>query len=392
MRTRGFGPYDIYLLPLAGDGTPTGEPRRLTSEEWGIFGVDWTADGESIVFSAAGPGISPTLWRIPVSGGKPQRLNVGDNARYPAVSRQGDRLVYVRRVVDVNIWRTSGPTSTDPASTGKGDSPERLIHSTRYDVAPKYSPDGKKIAFVSGRTGVFEIYMCDSDGSNQQRLTSFGEARRRFRDDRFGGSGSPRWSPDSRLVAFQSTRMEGNTDIYVVSAEEGTAPQRLTHEASREVCPSWSKDGKWIYFGSNRSGDWEIWRMPSEGGTAERVTKNGGYEAFESADGRFVYYAKQWPTPGIWRVPVAGGEEAKVLDDGTYECWELLKDGICFITRAPQSGRAITFLRFATGQVKQVAELRGPPRSLAVSPDGRWILCPRVDKYESDIMLVENFR
>jgi Tol biopolymer transport system component len=394
VRTGGYGPCGIYLLSLSADGTPAGEPRRLLSEEWMIHGLDWTADGRSIVFSAVGPGISPILWRIPVSGGKPQRLDVGGDARYPAASREGDRLVYARKVIEVNIWRTTRPASTDLASTGEGGSPEGFIHSTGYDLNPKYSPDGERIAFVSSRSGIGEIYICDSDGSNQQRLTSFGEARRRFRDHRSGGSGEPRWSPDGRLIAFQSC-MKGDRDIYVVSAEEGTAPRRLTREASQDVSPSWSKDGKWIYFGSDRTGDWQIWRMPSEGGPAEQVTKNGGYEAFESADGRFVYYAKRWPTPGIWKVPVAGGEETQVLDDGTDTYWELLKEGICYIPGVPRGEHTIKFFRFATGRLEHVGEAPGGWRlhkGFAASPDGRWILYPHVDEYESDIMLVENFR
>jgi hypothetical protein len=132
--------------------------------------------------------------------------------------------------------------------------------------------------------------------------------------------------------------------------------------------------------------------MPLEGGKSEPVTRKGGKEAFESVDGRFVYYAKEWPTPGIWRVPLAGGEEAQVLDDGWELHWELLKDGICSLSR--ESGRA-KFFRFASDQVELVTELpKGTwfSHGFAVSPDGRSILWVQIDQAESDIMLVENFR
>jgi Tol biopolymer transport system component len=112
-------------------------------------------------------------------------------------------------------------------------------------------------------------------------------------------TGSPRWSPDGRWIAFDSTKY-GHRDIFVVAAEGGFL-RRLTTEPSEDVRPNWSADGRWIYFGSDRGGDWQVWKVPSEGGAAVQVTRHGGREAFESLDGKFVYYTKQGPTAGIWR-------------------------------------------------------------------------------------------
>jgi Tol biopolymer transport system component len=122
---------------------------------------------------------------------------------------------------------------------------------------------------------------------------------------------SPRLSPDGRWIAFDSDKA-GNYDIYVVSTAGGQA-HRLTSGQSLNVSPSWSQDGRWIYFGSNRSGDWQIWKQPAQGGTAMPVGKTeGADEAFESFDGKFVYYAKS-DVPGIFRAPLAGGEATRVL-------------------------------------------------------------------------------
>ena len=66
--------------------------------------------------------------------------------------------------------------------------------------------------------------------------------------------------------------------------------RELTNEPSAEMVPSWSRDGRWIYFASERSGGWEIWKMPSAGGPAVQVTNQGGYAAFESLDGKFLSY------------------------------------------------------------------------------------------------------
>ena len=66
----------------------------------------------------------------------------------------------------------------------------------------------------------------------------------------------------------------------------------MTTEPSDDVVPSWSNDGRWIYFASKRTGRWEVWKAPADGGQAVQVTKHGGFAAFESRDGQSVYYAK----------------------------------------------------------------------------------------------------
>jgi dipeptidyl aminopeptidase/acylaminoacyl peptidase len=78
-------------------------------------------------------------------------------------------------------------------------------------------------------------------------------------------------------------------DIYLVPSEGG-APRRLTTEPSLEGRPSWSQDGRWIYFYSTRTGEQEIWKMPVEGGRAVQVISGGGHESFESPDGKQLYY------------------------------------------------------------------------------------------------------
>lgn len=104
-------------------------------------------------------------------------------------------------------------------------------------------------------------------------------------------TGSPRWSSDGRQIVFDS-RPAGLSSIYVISAAGGS-PRQLTDGKSENVLPSWLRDDRWIYFGSRRNGDWQIWRMTATGEQAEQVTKNGGYEAVEAADGKTLYYAKE---------------------------------------------------------------------------------------------------
>ena len=194
---------------------------------------------------------------------------------HATISRQGNRLAYDERFLDSNIWRLELP---EAKSTSRQNSPARtkLIFSTRADHSPQFSPDGRRVVFISDRSGNEEVWVCESAGTNPLQLTFFdGPA-----------TGAARWSPDGRQIAFDS-QASGNTDIYVIGAEGGK-PRQMTTETSHDTTPSWSHDGRWIYFRSNRSGSYQVWKLPVAGGPALQVTRQGGYEAFESPDGRLL--------------------------------------------------------------------------------------------------------
>jgi Tol biopolymer transport system component/predicted Ser/Thr protein kinase len=369
------GASDIYTVPVAG-----GELKRLTFDKAWVGGLDWTPDAAYMIFSSERLGGQFRLWKVPASGGEPEALAVGQADAYePSLSRDGHRLAYTQAFAQYSIWRYE-------VSSVKGRSalPTKLIASTQWEGEQQFSPDGKRIVFTSGRSGSQEIWVCDSDASNPRQLTFVGGR----------GAGTPRWSPDGQQIAFDASP-EGHDDIYVVSAEGGRS-RRLTTERSNNVTPSWSRDGKWIYFASDRTGASQTWKMPAEGGQAVQVTKKGGFAAFESLDGRTLYYAKGRDVPGLWKVPVEGGEETLVLEQlavGLWGYWGLTAEGIYFYDA---STKAIEFFSFATHKVTQIAKPEKEPVrfnvGLAVSPDGRWILYAQMDQSSSNIMLVENFR
>ncbi len=371
---------DLYLVPVAG-----GALKQLTFDLVRTHGLTWTTNGREILFSSIrGGNYQEELWRIPATGGTPEKVegSVGSYLNDPAIPRQGNRVAYTRVSLDSNIWRLELPGLKQRVPA-----PARLIFSTFTDDNPQYSPDGTRIVFGSERSGFAEIWVCNSDGSNTFPLTNLTHTN----------TGTPRWSPDSRRIAFDSLA-EGNMDIYVVSASGGK-PQRLTTEPAEDTCPSWSRDGQWIYFGSNRSGSLQIWKMPVAGGAATQVTKQGGFEGFESFNGKFFYYAKGRDLPGIWRIPVEGGEETLVLahhQAGLWRYWAVVEQGIYFITAETPDHPLIEFFSFVTGRVTQVATLERPiPRGItgiSASSDGRWLIYSQLDQSGSDIMLMENFR
>jgi hypothetical protein len=126
------------------------------------------------------------------------------------------------------------------------------------------------------------------------------------------------------------------------------------------------------------------------------MTKRGGFAAFESFDGKMLYYAKGMNVAGLWKVPVAGGEEQPVLEQlaaGLWGYWSLTAEGAYFYDAGTN---AIEFFDFGTRKLTQIARPEKNPLfldpGLAISPDRRWILYAQEDRMEQHIMLVENFR
>jgi Tol biopolymer transport system component/DNA-binding winged helix-turn-helix (wHTH) protein len=366
----------IFVLALSPNGDTEREPIQVTFRNQWIGSPAWSADGREVLFSA-GKGNS-WLWklRFPLAGEPKQLFSLGDAAGEPAISQRLNRLVYTRFMYQANTWRVEMS-----AAGGKASPPVRLLSSTRTDYNAQYSPDGKRIAFHSTRSGLPAIWVSNSDGSNAKQLT--------FLDAPL--TGSPRWSPNGERIVFDSN-LTGQYQIYTISADGGKS-QRLTFNPSDDGVASWSRDGKSIYFVSRRSGEWQVWKMPAQGGEAVQVTRHGGYVAFESPDGRFVYYSKGTGPTSLWRVPVGGGEERQVLDSILWLNFVVTSDGVFFVPGHADGIWTIRFLNFRTGTITIVARIeKSPELGLSLSPDGRQILYSQVDEDNSDLMLVENFR
>ena len=174
--------------------------------------------------------------------------------------------------------------------------------------------------------------------------------------------------------------------------------RRITTDPTDEVVPHYSLDGHWIYFGSNRSGSWQIWKVPSDGGSAVQITREGGMSAVESADGQFLYYCGYFAQKkGIWRVPVSGGPETLTLNRDIFQFhWDLRDGGIYFIDSSANRLPTISFFDFATRGVRGLSPVSNDPgysltNGLSVSPDGKWLLYTG-GIFTSGIMMIDNFR
>jgi Tol biopolymer transport system component len=305
---------------------------------------------------------------------------IGAGAYLPSISSKGHQLLYQQiSGGQSNIWRLNLRDQTH------GQGPPAMVISGKGGAArPHFSPDGKRIAFESDRLGYPEIWACDSDGSNCGQLTSL-----------HGVAGAVRWSPDGKYIAFEY-RPKERGELYLLEVASGVVRMLTTLPGVDNGGPNWSRDGKWIYFYSDRGGgSFQLWRMYVDGGPPVQVTKNGGVFASESADGRFLYYLK-FESPGIWRMPLNGGEEIRVFDQPAGDDWwdwALTPSGIYFLDQSNRGTKAgVKFFDFATGRKISIATWDRQCFGLTVSPDGKSILYALAEPGESSIMLVKNFR
>jgi Tol biopolymer transport system component/DNA-binding winged helix-turn-helix (wHTH) protein len=376
---------DLFVLPLSNGATPPAAAGAAVAVRGLTIGpIAWLPSGNELVVGEQRVSLDGSPPRPFVLPGRPLQPNFEDR-----VSIRGTRVAfstpeYRKQLLRVPLGR-AGPVT-----------PAAFLYSTRGEQYPAIASDGHRVAFTSWRSGDGHIWVGDVAGSAFRELAlPPGSA--------YASSAS--WSPDGRRLAFDALFPGEQSHVFVAAPDAGTL-RRLTSERTDDARPRWSRDGRWIYFASTRSGNLELWKVPAdaedENAEPVRITQNGGMEAEESPDGRYLYYAKR-QDPGLFRVPLGvpgAGEEERVLDFGGEGRWQLGSRGIYVLHVRPGHPPTIRLRDFATQAESAVVEVQIGPEwtfdryggAFVLAPDEQWALltAQRVD--ESDLYLVEGFR
>jgi Tol biopolymer transport system component/DNA-binding winged helix-turn-helix (wHTH) protein len=375
---------DVCFISSAGSGLHCW-PLQANWPE----GVAWTPSGDGLIISAMRTA-GHRLWRYDLKGTAPVPLTSGEEeALLPAVSREGDRLAYVLSRRTVNLRELElGPVGLVHSAGAP------IAPSTRWQSDPAFSPDGRRIAFLSDRSGSQEIWITDTETQAPTQLTHFGGPP----------TGSPSWSPDGQQIAFDSE--QGGTAIFVIPANGGV-PRRITAKRGDNCVPSWSRDGRHVYFASSRSGQFEIWMvLASTGETpdnpAVQITHGGGFRGMESLDSQYLYYAKGRGKPGLCRLKLShqsDSQEEPVLESLQDWGWWALGPAVIYFLELPRSLPRRVHLKaldLPEGGTRELAmlpyQVLVATPAIAASPDGRHLVYTQIDSMEDNLMLVENFR
>jgi Tol biopolymer transport system component/DNA-binding winged helix-turn-helix (wHTH) protein len=369
----------ILVQSLGAGMVPQGQPIEVPNNRLAVHSPAWLEDGKQLLFADytqifqwdRKKGTIPIYAVSGVLGGMSLGPSRRDNTRQVVVA--GERGYS-------NIWsiplNAEGTRSTGP--------PQEFLRSTAGDEEPDFSPDGRRVAFVSSRGGAGEVWVADADGSNPRQVTHLGAYL----------LGYPKWSPDGTRVAFHA-RLPYVAEVYVVDVDRG-APQQITHADPGLALTSWSNNGRFLYASTLMGGISVTHRFAVQGGPVERLWE--GSLACESVDGKYILYWRA-NTPGIFRRSSAGDlaknpEEPLIPDfwpNNHLGGYAPVADGVYYVSGdAKGKPSPFRFFDYATHKSIDVAPpAPGLARGFAVSPDRRRILFAARSPIGGDLLSLE---
>jgi Tol biopolymer transport system component len=271
-------------------------------------------------------------------------------------------------------------------------SPRRLTNRLSNDSFPKVSPDGTKLVFTSDRTGSYDLYVMNPDGSDLRNLTS-----------NSAHEAAPAWSPDGRRIVFgvQTVPLR-ESDIWVMSADGGE-PINLTQSPGFDARPAFSPDGARIAFTSNRGAgflyNYDIWVMNADGGNPRRLTDYAEFDADPawSPDGKRIAFTRAMPEKkfDILVVNVDGSHLVNLTNttqsDETVPAWSPDGRRIAFASnRDSRTGDYNIWVMDADGaHPRMVMAPAGHSTEPAWTPDGRRLVFQSTRDFNLEIYLAD---
>lgn len=400
IRWRGDIDGDIWVVDIQSK-----QQRQVTFDRKQIADLRWSQDGQEILFISGRSGTGQ-LWRQKIGQKTPTLIDsvVGDILRFD-LHPEDPKLVFTQysQNTSIEVWPLVGSAARGNEGTVPQAYPEwtcridsmrddmdaslqtqsgqiLTVASSRNYLNPRFSPDGKRILFISNQSGMNQIWTANADCSDPTQLTNID----------FEGLGSPRWSPDGKRVAFDG-RKNGTAELFVIDSTG--ANLRVVNEG---YMPAWSMDGKYLYFVSNQMRVPHIWKVPAAGGEAVIVTTSHSRDPLESADGKWLYFSS---IDRLWQKDLVTGTESPVpgLENvAINRYWDVTSEGIYFVTTDEDSfGFKLHRFDLRTKKVTILLDFRGIVArwvpGISVGPGGQSIAISYLGNVLGDIQILDDW-
>jgi Tol biopolymer transport system component len=362
----------IFLTPIQG-----GKPQLWGGGGEGfLYGMSWMEDGSGLVYTFRGPDGVFSLWHLAMGESQATELGGRDWA-LPSIGN--GQLAAVRLNHDLDVFRID-------LNDEQSQSMSSVFDSSGIDEDPALSPDGSKAVLISNRSGVRALWLVDVDHD----ATRVG--REIFRPEN-GLLRSPTWSWDGEHIALVE-RAGSRSAIWLVEMKGQTA-RRIYQGQEQLASPGFTNDGA-LLFGSDRSGQWQIWRLDLIDGGINQVTKHGGYRARQSEDGRWMYFSK-YLSDGLFRMPIQNPDEERLLvPEATWlnrENWHATKRGLIVPLDGSEGREAGLYLVDEAADIRLIARASlyqsvKPDQSVSIDHQGSTALIVRPAFFQGNIVLV----
>jgi Tol biopolymer transport system component len=365
----------LLLQRLSTGLAPEGSPLTVKEAGANPKAPVWLADGKTVLF---------------LDGSRIMRAKIGGAAQpfYTSslvfgeltIAEPGPRLVASRKndAKDDDIWIIAlGANGLTAAGSA-----QHIVQSTASESQPRFSPDGRWLAFTSNRSGAAEIWLANADGGNPRQLTHLSAYL----------VGYPRWSPDGRFLAFYA-RVPEEPQIYTVRIEDG-AIRQITRGQPGFVSASWSLDGHTLYACRSKYDKKEIYRIPAAGGAPHLLWE--GSAPVEVPGRKLLVYAEV-DRPGVYVRSLNGNRarnrERRVVPDYVwpYGGYYPVEDGLYYVGYTPDGvPSAFRFYSFSTGASVDIAPAPANlEMGLTVTPDRTRLAYATMSPGNEDLVQIE---
>ena len=365
-RTAKFSPLprgDMLQTPTTGPDVDFGDWRILGTEVIVIGRLQQQPDGNYVIqFQVFDVFRGEQLlgYRLPSTPAN-LRMNAHRVSDMIYEKLTGVPGVAATRIAYINV---TGPATRRNyrllVSDADGENARLILESAEPIMSPAWSPDGRKLAYVSFENRNSQIYVQALRSGARKRVSA-----------RKGVNSAPAWSPDGRLLAVTLSRADGNLDIYTLNLANQVLT-RLTQQPSIDTEPEWSADGRHVYFTSDRSGGPQVYRVSATGGRPQRLTFEGSYNARPRLSPRKGEFAVVHNDRGNYRIAVVDVERAftRVLSKGRLdESPSYAPNGEMLIYATQDGGRGVLATVSVDGAIQQrISSVQGDVREPVWSP------------------------